>query len=73
MDGGYEDPQRFLRREMFYYTNILQLFKNYDVPRIFGMLAVDTDMCDYYILKEILQAGTASTKPSLILVTIHHQ
>ena len=56
-DGGYSNPQIGLHQEYITMSNIIQLFEKYNVPKIFDMLTIDTDMFDWWILSRILIDG----------------
>jgi hypothetical protein len=68
LDGGYDDSQRFLHKELITPDNIVSLFLKYSVPNKFDLLSVDTDMFDYWILKSILEGGY---RPRVLIVEIN--
>lgn len=58
MDGGYDNPKINLHKEMITPSNIVELFEKYKVSKTaLGLLSVDIDSYDFWILKSILEAG----------------
>ena len=68
MDGSHENVAKNLKKEMITHGNILNLFSKYDVPKEFGLLSVDTDFCDYFILTKILEGNY---RPAIIIVEVN--
>jgi len=54
MDGDNENDSINLRKEFIMKSNILELFRKYNVPQNINVLSVDIDFNDFYCLKEIL-------------------
>ena len=57
MDGGNEQPEIGLYREMVHPDNVVFLFEKYGVQRKFGVFSEDTNYADYYIWRNVLDAG----------------
>lgn len=57
MDCSYEDTAIWLWREFITKDNIETLLRKYHVPLDLGLLCVDIDYNDFYVLAEILKAG----------------
>lgn len=55
MDSGFEIKNLNLHKEYITKENIVELFRKYNVPKAFGLLSVDIDYNDFYVLKEILK------------------
>lgn len=68
MDGGFENPERFLHKEFITPLNIVNLFQKHKVPNTFDLLSVDTDMLDYYILENIFKA---KYRPRVVIVEVN--
>ena len=54
MDGGNENDNFNLRKELITKENVVDLFKKYHVPQNINVLSVDIDFNEFYCLKEIL-------------------
>ena len=67
MDGSNSNPKINLQKEHLSPNNIVALFEKYKVPNKFDFLSVDTDMYDYFIIKEILTKYT----PRVIILEIN--
>ena len=65
MDGGNENAEINLRKEIFWPDNIISLFKKYKVKKTFDLLSVDTDSYDFFMLEEIL---VNKYRPRVIIV-----
>jgi len=57
MDGGNTNSYINLRKEMIHPDNIVSLFERYMVPKKIGYLSEDTDYADFFIWRNILEAG----------------
>lgn len=57
LDGGNENANIRLFKEIFWPDNIVKLFKKYKVKKKFDLLSVDTDYYDFFMLETILEAG----------------
>jgi hypothetical protein len=57
MDGGTEQPEIGLYREMVHPDNVVFLFEKYGVKKKFGVFSEDTNYADYYIWRSVLDAG----------------
>lgn len=57
MDGGYDSNG--IKKEFVTRENVIDLFKKYSVPNHIGVLSVDTDYNDFYIVERILNHYTA--------------
>lgn len=55
MDGAHENE--FIKKEYLTKDNIVSIFEKYEVPKEFGILSVDIDGNDWYLLREIFKAG----------------
>jgi len=55
MDGSNENHAINLKKEFITKENIIDLFKQYNVPSVINLLSVDIDFNDFYCLKEILK------------------
>ena len=64
LDGGNENKEINLFKEIFWPDNIVKLFKKYKVKKKFDLLSVDTDSYDFFMLETILEAGY---KPRVII------
>ncbi|KAJ3119636.1 hypothetical protein HK098_005286 [Nowakowskiella sp. JEL0407] len=53
MDGGYADTTINLRTELITKSNIMGLFKKYQVPQEFDLLSLDIDYNTYWVWKAI--------------------
>ena len=60
MDSGFSDESINLKKEFIKADNILQLFSKYNAPHRFGLLMIDVDYNDFYILNSILKDKTYS-------------
>lgn len=58
MDMGYSNPALNLHQERVTRSNILQLFEKHNIPKKIGVLSIDIDGNDFYVLKEILKEYT---------------
>jgi len=65
LDGGNENKEINLFKEIFWPDNIISLFKKYKVKKEFDLLSVDTDSYDFFMLETILEAGYS---PRVIVV-----
>jgi hypothetical protein len=57
LDGGTERPEIGLYQEMIHPDNIVSLFEKYGVEKKFGLFSEDTDYADFFIWRNILDAG----------------
>jgi len=57
MDGGHSDEDINLQQVIFWPSNILDHFENFEVPTEFDLLSVDTDAYDWFMLETILEEG----------------
>jgi len=57
LDGSHENTDINLHQEFFTPSNIVKLMQKYQASKDLDVLSVDTDMDDFYILREILLAG----------------
>lgn len=58
MDGSFEDPAINLHKHFLRADNIVGLFEKYDVSKTeLDLLSVDLDHNDFWVAREILQAG----------------
>ncbi len=60
LDGSGRTPagdKRVIRNHFITAEVIVELFQKYDVPKDLDLLSVDIDRNDYYVMREILQAG----------------
>ena len=65
LDGGHENSEINLFKEIFWPDNIVSLFEKYKVKERFDLLSVDTDSYDFFTLEAILEAGYS---PRVIVV-----
>mmetsp|Transcript_10852 Transcript_10852/g.16189 ORF Transcript_10852/g.16189 Transcript_10852/m.16189 type:complete len:340 (+) Transcript_10852:154-1173(+) len=65
LDGSNENPDINLHQEFFTPSNIVKLMEKYKASKDLDVLSVDTDMDDFYILREILLAGY---RPRVLIV-----
>lgn len=68
MDGMHSNPAINLMKVIFWPSNIIQLFKKFEVKKEFDFLSVDTDTYDWFMLEAILDAGY---RPRVICVEIN--
>ena len=66
MDGGYSNSNINLQKEFILESNIISLFKKYEVPSNLDVLSIDVDMFDFWILSRIFQHG--GYRPRIIIV-----
>ena len=64
MDNEHVNPALNLQKESVWVDNVVQLFKKHSVPMKFEYLSVDTDFSDFWLTKNILEAGY---KPRVII------
>jgi len=70
LDGGFEKPEINLHKAFISEANIVDLFTQHSVPRTFGLLSVDIDSYDFWVLKQILQGGY---RPAVIVTEVNSQ
>jgi len=70
LDGGFENPEINLHMEFIAEETIVDLFQKYAVPKNLGLLSVDIDSYDFWVLKNILEAGY---KPAIIVTEVNSQ
>ena len=79
MDGSHENADIGLHKEIIRVDNIVELFQKHNVPKggrdspdgkddNFDVFSEDTDMSDYYIWREILEAGY---RPKILISEIN--
>ena len=66
MDGGNANSRIDLFEEFVLESNILDLFRKYQVPANLDVLSIDVDMFDFWILSRLFQDGTY--RPRIIIV-----
>ena len=54
MDGYRANSAINLHREIILYSNVIQLFKKYNVSKEFDLFSEDTDYADYWIVKKVI-------------------
>jgi hypothetical protein len=57
LDGGTDRPEIGLHKEMIHPDTIVSVFEKYGVQKNLGIFSEDTDYADYYIWRNILEAG----------------
>jgi hypothetical protein len=57
LDGGTDRPEIGLHQEMIHPDNIVSLFEKYGVQKKFGLFSEDTDYADFFIWRNVLDAG----------------
>lgn len=57
MDGGTERAEIGLHKEVMHPDNIVSLFEKYGVQKKLGLFSEDTDYADYFLWRNILEAG----------------
>jgi hypothetical protein len=70
MDGSNNNPSINLHRTLIKEETIVSVFKQHNVPTNLGLLSVDVDSYDYWILKAILEAGY---QPDIIITEVNAQ
>uniref|UniRef100_A0A914UML6 Methyltransferase FkbM domain-containing protein n=1 Tax=Plectus sambesii TaxID=2011161 RepID=A0A914UML6_9BILA len=64
----HSDPTIGLHKSSMWVENVVQKFQEVAVPQQFDLLSVDTDFADFWLLREILQAGYS---PRVIIVEVN--
>jgi hypothetical protein len=77
MDGYRAHSAINLHREIILYSNVIQLFKKYNVSTEFDLFSEDTDYADYWIVKKVVRfyrpklvVHEVNQKPPQICVTV---
>lgn len=69
MDGSFEDLSINLYKEKVLYSNVLELFRKYNVTKDLDILSEDTDYADFWIIEEILK----EYRPKIIIHEVNQQ
>jgi len=70
MDGSGGDNLKINKRqESISYSNILELFEKYDVPKELDLFSEDTDYADYWIVEQVL----TQYRPKIVIHEINQQ
>lgn len=70
MDGQNENDTINQKKAWIAENTIVGLFARYKVPKKFGLLSVDIDSYDYWVLRKILESGY---RPELIITEVNSQ
>ena len=62
LDGSNENININLHKHFINAENIVDIFKQYNVPNNFDLLSVDIDRNDWYVLKSIIAPSTQDNK-----------
>ena len=66
LDGGNENKEINLVREIFWPDNIVSLFRKYKVKKKFDLLSVDTDSYDFFMTEAILEVSSNKILPKAV-------
>jgi hypothetical protein len=69
MDGSNENIDINLHKEVILHSNILMLFKKYNVPEELDLFSEDTDYADYWIIEQVL----TKYKPKIVVHEVNQQ
>jgi hypothetical protein len=69
MDGSNENLAIDLHKEVILHSNILSLFKKYNVPVELDLFSEDTDYADYWITEQVL----TEYKPKIVVQEVNQQ
>jgi hypothetical protein len=69
MDGSNENLAINLHKEVILHSNILSLFKKYNVPVELDLFSEDTDYADYWIIEQVL----TEYKPKIVVHEVNQQ
>lgn len=69
MDGSNQNPRINLHRERITHSNILNLFKKYNVSKDLDIFSEDTDYGDYWVVEKVLTEYT----PKIVIHEINQQ
>jgi hypothetical protein len=70
MDGSNDNRQINLHKEKIMHSNIVDLFRKYQVPAEFDLFSEDTDYADYWIVEEVLRAAYT---PKIVIHEVNQQ
>lgn len=69
LDGTYDNPSINLHKEIITESNVLDLFKKYEIQDSIDLLSEDTDYADYWIIEKIL----TKYRPKILIHEVNQQ
>lgn len=66
-DNENNNPSIGLHQASVWIDNVVELFRSKDVPAIFDLLSVDTNMNDFWNLRAVLRGGY---RPRVVIVEV---